>query len=297
MNVSISNGGFWPLFGLLLGPFSGIKYPIELPPRKRKASDDGEDAEWTPQRSRKEATSQPHFVDVETEAKESHDSNECDEVSKSERSLYGQDNEMHPGKSEINASPESGSEISGTGDLAADSATLLGDKSAAESSPVKVFKLSSDVTLAPGSLGGMQTKGDEDAEEIVLDIVVEEGEVVTLQPSIEGATSQPPLLQAETEVRERHNCGKCTKVFKSKRSLQGHVREKHSGKPEKFFCPECEFPFTRRTNLRAHIRDHHPDVEFGPESPAKDFESGSEVSPAPGSLGGRQRKAPKIFDL
>ena len=135
-----------------------------------------------------------------------------------------------------------------------------------DSSPVKLFKLDS------------QVEPPFEGEEIVLDIVV-------------GDTAEEtPIVQ----VKQSHTCDKCAKVFKSKRSLQGHVREMHSGKSEKFHCPECEFPFTRRTNLRAHIADYHRNVVFGPESPGKD----SDLAPAPGPLGGgRQRKAPKVFDL
>ena len=49
-------------------------------------------------------------------------------------------------------------------------------------------------------------------------------------------------------------CNECNKVFKSKRSLYGHMREKHGSAPEVHLCPDCGASFGRKSNMRAHMR-------------------------------------------
>ena len=49
-------------------------------------------------------------------------------------------------------------------------------------------------------------------------------------------------------------CNECNKVFKSKRSLYGHMKEKHRSAPEVHLCPECGASFGRKSNMRAHMR-------------------------------------------
>ena len=51
-------------------------------------------------------------------------------------------------------------------------------------------------------------------------------------------------------------CLDCGKIFKSKRSLFGHRKEKHSGVTEVHSCPECGKTFGRKSNLKAHREFH-----------------------------------------
>ncbi len=57
-------------------------------------------------------------------------------------------------------------------------------------------------------------------------------------------------------------CGDCGKVFKSKRSLFGHRKEKHSGVTEVHHCPECGKSFGRKSNLKAHRESLHYGKKF-----------------------------------
>ena len=52
-------------------------------------------------------------------------------------------------------------------------------------------------------------------------------------------------------------CTDCGKLFKSKRSLFGHKKEKHSGVVEVHTCPECGKTFGRKSNLKAHRESVH----------------------------------------
>ena len=52
-------------------------------------------------------------------------------------------------------------------------------------------------------------------------------------------------------------CTDCSKLFKSKRSLFGHRKEKHSGVVEVHTCPECGKTFGRKSNLKAHRESVH----------------------------------------
>ncbi len=57
-------------------------------------------------------------------------------------------------------------------------------------------------------------------------------------------------------------CTDCGKVFKSKRSLFGHKKEKHSGVTEVHHCPECGKSFGRKSNLKAHRESLHYGKKF-----------------------------------
>ncbi len=57
-------------------------------------------------------------------------------------------------------------------------------------------------------------------------------------------------------------CVDCGKVFKSKRSLFGHRKEKHSGVTEVHHCPECGKSFGRKSNLKAHRESLHYGKKF-----------------------------------
>merc|ERR1712227_485078 len=57
--------------------------------------------------------------------------------------------------------------------------------------------------------------------------------------------------QAHGHIRDL-TCMDCGKLFKSKRSLFGHRKEKHSGMLEVHSCPECGKSFGRKSNLKAH---------------------------------------------
>ena len=48
-------------------------------------------------------------------------------------------------------------------------------------------------------------------------------------------------------------CNKCSKVFKNKRSLYAHMKEKHLGAPEVHLCPVCGASFGRKSNMKAHM--------------------------------------------
>lgn len=45
-------------------------------------------------------------------------------------------------------------------------------------------------------------------------------------------------------------CQTCKKIFKNKRCLNRHRREKHSGQAEVHSCPECGKTFNRKSNLK-----------------------------------------------
>ncbi len=57
-------------------------------------------------------------------------------------------------------------------------------------------------------------------------------------------------------------CADCGKLFKSKRSLFGHRKEKHSGVTEVHHCPECGKSFGRKSNLKAHRESLHYGKKF-----------------------------------
>ncbi|QQP49261.1 Uncharacterized protein FKW44_009855, partial [Caligus rogercresseyi] len=57
-------------------------------------------------------------------------------------------------------------------------------------------------------------------------------------------------------------CVDCAKIFKSKRSLFGHRKEKHSGITEVHICPECGKSFGRKSNLKAHRESLHYGKKF-----------------------------------
>ena len=57
-------------------------------------------------------------------------------------------------------------------------------------------------------------------------------------------------------------CTDCGKLFKSKRSLFGHKKEKHSGIIEQHTCPECGKTFGRKSNLKAHRESLHYGKKF-----------------------------------
>ncbi len=57
-------------------------------------------------------------------------------------------------------------------------------------------------------------------------------------------------------------CLDCGKLFKSKRSLFGHRKEKHSGVTEVHHCPECGKSFGRKSNLKAHRESLHYGKKF-----------------------------------
>ena len=81
-------------------------------------------------------------------------------------------------------------------------------------------------------------------------------------PVIMGECTETPMqgtrsIDYNPGVVGGHNCAHCEKVFKSKRSLYGHVKEMHSGKSETHSCPECGKEFSRKTNLNAHLKDMH----------------------------------------
>lgn len=57
-------------------------------------------------------------------------------------------------------------------------------------------------------------------------------------------------------------CIDCGKLFKSKRSLFGHRKEKHSGVQEVHSCPECGKTFGRKSNLKAHRESLHYGKKF-----------------------------------
>lgn len=63
-------------------------------------------------------------------------------------------------------------------------------------------------------------------------------------------------------VLQELTCTDCGKLFKSKRSLFGHRKEKHSGVMEVHTCPECGKTFGRKSNLKAHRESLHYGKKF-----------------------------------
>jgi len=77
-----------------------------------------------------------------------------------------------------------------------------------------------------------------------------------------------PVGQLAAHNNENHSavsdltCTDCGKLFKSKRSLFGHRKEKHSGVMEVHTCPECGKTFGRKSNLKAHRESLHYGKKF-----------------------------------
>ncbi|TRY74722.1 hypothetical protein TCAL_14545 [Tigriopus californicus] len=77
-----------------------------------------------------------------------------------------------------------------------------------------------------------------------------------------------PLSNIAAHNLENHGtmsdltCTDCGKIFKSKRSLFGHKKEKHSGVTEMHACPECGKTFGRKSNLKAHRESLHYGKKF-----------------------------------
>jgi uncharacterized C2H2 Zn-finger protein len=77
-----------------------------------------------------------------------------------------------------------------------------------------------------------------------------------------------PVGQLAQHNHENHStvsdltCTECGKLFKSKRSLFGHRKEKHSGVMEVHTCPECGKTFGRKSNLKAHRESLHYGKKF-----------------------------------
>ena len=77
-----------------------------------------------------------------------------------------------------------------------------------------------------------------------------------------------PVSQLAQHNHENHStvsdltCTDCGKLFKSKRSLFGHRKEKHSGVMEVHTCPECGKTFGRKSNLKAHRESLHYGKKF-----------------------------------
>ena len=77
-----------------------------------------------------------------------------------------------------------------------------------------------------------------------------------------------PVGQLTAHNHENHStvsdltCQDCGKLFKSKRSLFGHRKEKHSGVMEVHTCPECGKTFGRKSNLKAHRESLHYGKKF-----------------------------------
>ena len=77
-----------------------------------------------------------------------------------------------------------------------------------------------------------------------------------------------PVGQLAQHNHENHStvsdltCTDCGKLFKSKRSLFGHRKEKHSGVMEVHTCPECGKTFGRKSNLKAHRESLHYGKKF-----------------------------------
>ncbi len=68
--------------------------------------------------------------------------------------------------------------------------------------------------------------------------------------------------QTTTIALTELHCPDCGKLFKSKRSLFGHKKEKHSGITEVHHCPECGKSFGRKSNLKAHRESLHYGKKF-----------------------------------
>ncbi len=79
--------------------------------------------------------------------------------------------------------------------------------------------------------------------------IIPQGEIATHNQQHHGAVGEL-------------TCGDCGKVFKSKRSLYGHCKEKHSGVTEVHHCPECGKSFGRKSNLKAHRESLHYGKKF-----------------------------------
>ena len=76
------------------------------------------------------------------------------------------------------------------------------------------------------------------------------------------ATNTAPVSTAVFGQLSELHCPDCGKLFKSRRSLFGHKKEKHSGVTEVHHCPECGKSFGRKSNLKAHRESLHYGKKF-----------------------------------
>lgn len=60
------------------------------------------------------------------------------------------------------------------------------------------------------------------------------------------------------EVKVKHKCETCDKVFKSKKVLMRHLQS-HEG--DEHACSECGKKFSQKTHLKVHMRSHFTDEE------------------------------------
>ena len=68
-------------------------------------------------------------------------------------------------------------------------------------------------------------------------------------------------------------CSTCKKTFSTRKSLQRHVREQHSGpRRVQFLCPHCFFESPRRSTVDRHRRSAHPGADLGLEISTRLFE-------------------------
>jgi len=144
-------------------------------------------------------------------------------------------------------------------DAGADQVTDLDMGNGRSASPIKIGPMSIVGNQIPMSgtitLNGVQTpaKGPPSANEFHICRIC--NQIVQLNQLAEHNA------QAHGHIRDL-TCMDCGKLFKSKRSLFGHRKEKHSGMLEVHSCPECGKAFGRKSNLKAHRESLHYGKKF-----------------------------------
>ena len=101
-------------------------------------------------------------------------------------------------------------------------------------------------------------KVEEVMEETFKGEVEEESDPVQPQESETDHNPYPCWEELDAQSTASHHkgvvCNKCSKVFKNKRSLHAHMKEKHLVAPEVHLCPVCGASFGRKSNMKAHMQ-------------------------------------------
>jgi hypothetical protein len=74
-----------------------------------------------------------------------------------------------------------------------------------------------------------------------------------------GHTVSPlrTLTAKQNHSPNEHQCTKCGKVYRWKKSLSLHLRVE-CGKEPQFQCPVCPYKAKQKGNLKSHMRVWHP---------------------------------------
>lgn len=70
------------------------------------------------------------------------------------------------------------------------------------------------------------------------------------------STLRTPAAKQNQPPNDEHQCTKCGKVYRWKKSLSLHLRVE-CGKEPQFQCPVCPYKAKQKGNLKSHMRVWH----------------------------------------